>query len=313
MALAGIDPEGLRGPGATVASKDFAELLELVAEDLGDSCLGLSWSQSFPVFQSGIVGYLVAHARDLHQALETSARFSNLEMSPVESRAKLERADEFATGELSWIWPPWLPPSAIQYKFLMAAVIVTRLRSGTAKPWMPRQIALQCADVGCRPLAARIFGPNVAFDMPRNTIVVFRESLSLPMTKADSGLFDIIVKQAESQLVDIPHRGELVQKVRAEILDRVGRREISIEAIAETLNVPVRTLQARLAQQAGTTFEAILSAARRDLARHYLGNTDLSLTEIAFNLGYSELSAFTRAAQRWFGRPPSALRQKLRA
>ena len=52
---------------------------------------------------------------------------------------------------------------------------------------------------------------------------------------------------------------------------------------------------------------------RMRLARHYLLNTNLSLTAIAFLLGYSELSAFSRAARVWLGDTPSALRKRKRA
>jgi AraC-like DNA-binding protein len=44
------------------------------------------------------------------------------------------------------------------------------------------------------------------------------------------------------------------------------------------------------------------------LAGQYLPDPTLSLIEIAFLLGFSEQSAFSRACRRWFGKPPSALR-----
>ncbi|MEQ1715517.1 MAG: helix-turn-helix domain-containing protein, partial [Hyphomicrobium sp.] len=71
-------------------------------------------------------------------------------------------------------------------------------------------------------------------------------------------------------------------------------------------------LQNRLAQH-GTTFEEVLNAARKLRAEHLLKTSDLTLTDIAQQLGFSELSAFTRAGQRWFGCTPSARRQKLKA
>ena len=70
-----------------------------------------------------------------------------------------------------------------------------------------------------------------------------------------------------------------------------------------------RSLQNRLAQH-NTTFERVLSDTRRSLAERYLRDSDIPLTEIAFLLGFSEQSAFTRAARAWFGCPPSQLRKE---
>ena len=50
---------------------------------------------------------------------------------------------------------------------------------------------------------------------------------------------------------------------------------------------------------------------RRDLAFMYLRQRQLPLSEIAFLLGYSELSAFSRAVRRWSGTSPRALRLKI--
>jgi AraC-like DNA-binding protein len=51
-----------------------------------------------------------------------------------------------------------------------------------------------------------------------------------------------------------------------------------------------------------------LPAANRELAERYITDPDISLQEISSLLGFSELSAFSRAFRRWTGQPPSAAR-----
>ena len=46
---------------------------------------------------------------------------------------------------------------------------------------------------------------------------------------------------------------------------------------------------------------------RRELAFAYLRQRHLPLSEIAFLLGYSELSAFSRAVRRWTGESPKTI------
>ena len=70
-----------------------------------------------------------------------------------------------------------------------------------------------------------------------------------------------------------------------------------------------RTLARRLAAE-GVTFTGILEEMRRDLARRYLGDTSLSVSQIAWLLGFQEISAFTGAFKRWTGATPTQVRMQ---
>ena len=68
-----------------------------------------------------------------------------------------------------------------------------------------------------------------------------------------------------------------------------------------------RTLARQLAAE-GLTFSSVLDRLRADLARHYLQDGDLSMSKIAWMLGYQEASAFAHAHKRWTGRTPTEAR-----
>ena len=68
-----------------------------------------------------------------------------------------------------------------------------------------------------------------------------------------------------------------------------------------------RTLQRRLARE-GTSFQEVLDGFRRIMAADLLDHPNLAIKEIAFLLGYSDLSAFYRAFRRWHGQAPDAYR-----
>lgn len=76
---------------------------------------------------------------------------------------------------------------------------------------------------------------------------------------------------------------------------------------AIVIDAAVATLRRHLEDE-GTSFAALLEEARRDLAFEYLRDRSLTLTEIAFLLGYGSVSSFGRAFQRWTGRTPAAHR-----
>jgi AraC-like DNA-binding protein len=68
-----------------------------------------------------------------------------------------------------------------------------------------------------------------------------------------------------------------------------------------------RTLQRHLSEE-GTGFSELLDALRHELALEYVRDMQRPLGEVAYLLGYSELSAFLRAFKRWTGKTPSDLR-----
>ena len=73
----------------------------------------------------------------------------------------------------------------------------------------------------------------------------------------------------------------------------------------------MRTLQRRL-KDAGVNYNDLQNDVRKTLALNLLENESLALAEIAFSLGYSEVSAFNHAFRRWVGQSPGHYR-RLRA
>jgi AraC-like DNA-binding protein len=78
--------------------------------------------------------------------------------------------------------------------------------------------------------------------------------------------------------------------------------------MAARLQLTSRTLQHRLKQN-GVAFKDLVDEVRRTLALHYLRDERWSLLEVAFMLGFSEQSAFSRAFRRWHGLSPQAWRK----
>jgi AraC-like DNA-binding protein len=77
--------------------------------------------------------------------------------------------------------------------------------------------------------------------------------------------------------------------------------------IAPRLRMSARTLHRKLEQE-GTNFRRVLTEVRRELAVRHLVECRLAIGEIAFLLGFSEVSAFHRAFKHWTGHAPHAYR-----
>lgn len=85
-----------------------------------------------------------------------------------------------------------------------------------------------------------------------------------------------------------------------------------MELVAAQFALHPKTLQRRLAGE-GTTFAELVDATRRAQAERLLRDTDLSMSQVAREIGYAEQSVLTRSSRRWFGTNPTAARTALRA
>ena len=84
----------------------------------------------------------------------------------------------------------------------------------------------------------------------------------------------------------------------------LAQGQANIEKVTQCMAMSKRTLQRRLAES-DTSFKEILDHTRQVMAYRYLKDSRLQMTQLADLLGYTSLSAFTRAFIRWHGYPPS--------
>lgn len=97
------------------------------------------------------------------------------------------------------------------------------------------------------------------------------------------------------------------RQVRPLITRQMARGRVKVEHVARELNMSRHTLYKKLKEE-NLTFAALLEDVRREQALTYLQDRNRSLSEVAELLGFSELSAFSRAFKRWMGKSPAEFR-----
>ncbi len=282
-------------------------VLECAARLTKRPCLGLDWAEEFPVGGSGTFGYLVANARTLEEAVRVIARYVSLVVHPV--RCDLTIDDREAA--LTWFMPPSIQKRSTQYVLFAVGVSVVRLRAIAGPDWNPLSVDLPCAESCCTTEEYALLGPNVRFEAAHPRVAIGRECLSRRSHHSDPRLFELIRDLGDRKLKERGASTDLALTIRRAIAGRLSTGDVTLESIAQALDLSPRTLQSRLAAES-TSFEDILQLTRRELAETYLRDTNMPLTEIALELGFSELSSFTRASLRWFSAPPSTIRQQLK-
>jgi AraC-like DNA-binding protein len=105
--------------------------------------------------------------------------------------------------------------------------------------------------------------------------------------------------------------GSLRAAVESEAEKLLPHGKAKAQTVAKNLALSVRTLSRRLADE-GTTYAEIVDDLRRSLALQYLKEPGMSVSQIAWLLGYEGSTSFNHAFRRWTGQSPSAVRnQKL--
>jgi len=172
------------------------------------------------------------------------------------------------------------------------------------------RFTLRSPDAAPPELLARLerqFGVRPRHGAAANTLGFDRRWLSMPLPQANP-LTVAACEAAGAQLMARRRAGQCVTElVRGYLgvapMDRVP----DLPQVARLLQLSERTLKRRL-QDDGTSFRALLADARQQQARTLLADGALSLSDIAEQMGFSDLSSFSQAFKRWFGVAPSRMR-----
>jgi AraC-like DNA-binding protein len=283
----------------------YCSLMELAAQETQNSNFGLWFGQQFQPEALGLIG-------DIALASPTvGAAFENLcTLFPYHQQATQTRC--WFDGSLMHLDYQILDGQIIarrQDAELTMGMFVNLLRRLLGATWGPEEIHFEHP----RPEAAnehqRAFGAAVYFGQPTNGLL-FRP----PDFQQRIGGGDLVrLTQLRAELTALtggPGNPSLLSRTKGEIRRRLTCGAPQVEQVANALGLPRWTLQRRLADQ-GLTFSQAVEQVRQDLSRLYLAQSHIPLADIAQALGYSEVSAFTRAVKRWSGTSPARLRRNL--
>ena len=153
----------------------------------------------------------------------------------------------------------------------------------------------------------RVFGADVTFGAPRNSLSFESAILDRPVQFADPALAEYLHARAAAMLDQLPAAGAVRQRVRQAISNRLCDAS-EIKQVARRLGTSARSLQRALMDE-GTSFQEIRDEVRRSVALDLLEQRSLSIGEIAALVGYAQSSAFRAALHRWTGSSAREMRR----
>jgi AraC-like DNA-binding protein len=300
---AGLTAAEMEDTSIRIAVKKQVTWLNLVAAALGDDLLGLHLAQDFDLRLVGLLYFVQASAPTLGDALTRAERFSTITNEGI--TIQCIRGDPFLVRFTHVGVPRHADRHQIEF-FAMTMVRIARQLTGTNL--RPLCLSLIHPRVSASSALEGAFRCQIRFGESHDELVFASDAARLTVTGADPYLHDLLVGYCEHAL---GHRNRPAEALRTRVENAItpllphGRARVEI--VARALNMSQRTLARRLASE-GLSFTMVLDALRTDLATHYLRDATLSVSQVAWLLGFQEVGAFTYAFKRWNGQTPTQYR-----
>lgn len=298
LARAGLSGTMLDGTSNRIALARFCDLFELAATATGRADLGLEFGHSYRPQHLGFIGYLAVSAATLGNALEHFVRYLPLHQQGTAMAVAPHGRDRVA---FSYDIIDESVSARRQDAELSLAIMLNLVREALGRTWLPNEVYFaHSAPMSGTRQHDRIFGAPLHFGQPTNQLILPREVLSVRMPRHDPILFDLILQEFGKFEPSGVGRSDILSAARHHIKRLLPEGRCDLEHVARACGVAPWTLKRRL-QDVGYTFQKLLAETRYTLAIEYLTDQGMSITDTALAIGYSEVSAFSRAFRQWTG------------
>ena len=296
-------------------TEKLVELIDYAAVASEDSLIGFNMATHFHYESSALVVLAMLAAPTVEGALKTLSHFDRYVDTGITTfydfgsdrsvfRVELLGVDSSATCHLN--------------EYLLAFT-AHALNTATRKQMPVTEVHFQHQRATGADKIENFFNCPVKFGQSNNRLFFASSFLKEALFTGNELLYEILQNALKTYFYAESRELGFVDSVCRELImgseglaeqaesDRTG----TLDFVAEKLAMSPRTLRRRLKDE-GYRFQEVKNLARERQAKHYLGNTRMALAEIAYAVGFSELSAFSRAFKRWTGNTPQEYRSTVR-
>ncbi len=304
---AGLAPAMAGSPTLRLSLASYCRLFEESARETGNDNFGLWFGHQFKPQDLGLWGYAALSSATLGDALHTLVELFPLHQE--KSRMRLVD-DDSGLVRLEYGINDGGIGACRQDAELSLGMFQNLMREGLGTWTAIEEVHFEHA----RPEEWRphrqAFGAPVYFSQPANALLFRRDGLTKPMPGRDPKLREVMRTCLERLAGGAALKETLLDRIRLAIRSALADGTPVLEEIAASLRVTAGAVQREVATS-GLVFKELVEDTRRTLTLDYLKRRDLPLTEVALLVGYSELSALSRAVKRWTGHSPRVYRRRM--
>jgi AraC-like DNA-binding protein len=309
----GIDPQPLFrqnginasmpfDPNARMSYHKVDRIMATAVIKTGDPFFGLREEEYFLPSHLGALGFAWLASSDLRVAMERLQRYIKV----INETIRVSLCDDKNSFIVS-IQMTKSSENALHRDGGCLAALTKMCRFICGAKWSPLRVTLSHPEPADTTYYLSLFRCPVEFGAAQNSIHIDSRQAGETLSGSNEQLAQlndhIVVRYLAFQA-----RDDIVSQVKATILESLGEGNVSEASVADKLHMSTRTLNRKLKAE-DSSFKTLLFDTRSELANQYLNDATLTLTEISYMLGFSEISSFSRAYRRWTGQSPSAARK----
>jgi AraC-like DNA-binding protein len=297
----GISREALTDPNVLVPLDKHCRLLELAARQQKDDFVGLRIGSQVHPRDMGPLGYTILNSPTVLAALQSFVRYLRVYARGCEFDLQVEGTSAY----FKYVYT-FTEPCAVERRQeaeCTLAMVKHALEVITSKKLELEAVSFEHPKPDDTSKHQKVFEAPLFFSQEINSLKFKASILQRGTAHAEHRLFEVLEEHLAQIINTRADEDDLVSRVGNAIAQSLSNGVPSIEDVAATFFMTKRTLQRRLADE-GVLFNEFADDIRRKLAIQYVKNTRMPLTEVAFLLGYSHISAFSRAFRRWMGKSP---------
>lgn len=304
----GIEAQILDTPTNHIDIESYVQLCRNISHIMNDETYGLL-AKPLPLGTYNAVTTYAFHSQTLGQALKRYVQFYNLFGNSLHGTLETDagRVDIRVTRDTN---QPIRNNSIIEYSLLCMHRFISWLANERI---VLMQIVLDYPPPShSEELKQLFFNTPILFNQKFSGIQFDSRYLQHPIVQNQYSLREYQQHAPAGLYLSLHASGHMTLQVQNLLRQGFNKMESwGLADIATQLELNSQTLS-RYLKQEGTSFNSIKNQIKRDIAIHYLDQSELSVDKIAYKVGYSEASVFIRAFKKWTGFTPLKFREKLR-
>lgn len=302
-----LSEEQLGHDNPRIAGEKLQALIALLLKQTGLPVLGLVSGDFVEPHSYSVLGFITMNCTTLGEAIMRIAPFEKLvgDMGTTQVQAQ--------NDEIHLLWHCAYPNAQVREQMVdnvFASWIAYARWLGNAETEHPVRVELT------RPAPAPAFLPEysqrwhcpVLFNCPANKIVIEKSLLARPLRQPNPELRQTLEQHAHTKLASLAPRPSFKDELLVQVQQLLNDGKLEQNQLAQRLNLSLRTLQRRLAQE-GLNYQNLVDNERKERACTLLHHSNKSSEDIAQELGFIEVTSFYRSFKKWTGMTPAQFRK----
>lgn len=297
----GLAVDDLDAPDAMIDFEAFEGILEHSAKVLACPQFGMRLAEKQDLSMLGSIGLMMARCATVKEALDCARHYMSLHVHAEYWTVEIDTQQTIVTR----FQHRYQHDAVGQGRELSLAVCYRLLKQLIGPDFYCKAVLFSHRNISSVGVYRKVFDAPVSFNQEGDQLVFPSRFLARPLAAFDTAMQDHMQVQLDAQIA--LYEGNIERQVRSLILQTLGSQEHTIVNIAQLMSMHPRTLQRRLQAQ-GLSFKALLQEIRLDAASWLLSASGMDITFMSQMLGYSDISAFSKAFRLAKGCSPRAWR-----